>query len=108
MEQIKLNHWGAYNNQLEISLLRFYVRIVPYVEEDDIKCNLKVYHNGLNKLELKFSTLEESMGFTEKVISECEYIDEINEKYKELYGKNGQKIYSRGQKNKKMEYNDRR
>lgn len=96
MWRIKRNNWTVFDNQLDVSMMNFYVRINLYSEDEDIKCKLEVYYNSLKRLELSFPTLEESIGFTENVITNCESVDEIKDKYQELYNdKNNQKVMSK-------------
>ena len=86
MERISLNHWFIKENTLNISLMRFYVKIEMVDVGNEKVCALKVYDENREELLFRFNNLEEAIFFTENSISMAqnfyEIIDEYNEAYK--------------------------
>lgn len=81
MKRLELNHWFSKDNNLNISLMRFYVEI--NIEDNLFK--MKIYDSNQDKVLLNFNTLEESISFTEDIINKCHTTQEIIDKYNELY-----------------------
>ena len=81
MKRLELNHWFSKDNNLNISLMRFYVEI----NIDNNLFKMKIHDSNQNKVLLNFNTLEESISFTEDIINKCQNTQEITDKYNELY-----------------------
>lgn len=77
MESIELNHWFVDEDSLSISLMRFYVEIKICHNECDIFYILNVYEHGVKALSLDFTSLEDSVSFTEQIIKNCIIVSEI-------------------------------
>ena len=90
MERIKLNHWFIKENELSISLMRYYVMVYPISCNNQVSYVLNVMDDENNKT-LYFDTLEESVKFTEEVINSCNNIMEIINNYNDYLEK--QKVY---------------
>ena len=90
MERIKLNHWYIKENELSISLMRYYVMVYPISCNNQVSYVLNVMDDENNKT-LYFDTLEESVKFTEEVINSCNNITEITNNYNDYLEK--QKVY---------------
>ena len=90
MERIKLNHWFIKENELSISLMRYYVMVYPISCNNQVSYVLNVMDDENNKT-LYFDTLEESVKFTEEVINNCNNIMEIINNYNDYLEK--QKVY---------------
>ena len=92
MVQINLDHWFIKNNELSISLIRYYVSIELVFSENDINALLMVTKGeGENRHYLSFLSLEDAIIFTEDVINKCNNIDEIINIYSEEYSQKCQK-----------------
>ncbi len=81
MGYIKLNHWFINNNELSISLLRFYVRINIMSNDNNIYFKLTVINSLMEKNTLYFDSLEEAISFTENTISNSIDFESINNVY---------------------------
>ena len=81
MGYIKLNHWFINNNELSISLLRFYVRINIMSNDNNIYFKLTVINSLMKKNTLYFDSLEEAISFTENTISNSIDFESINNVY---------------------------
>lgn len=90
MHSIKLDHWYINDNNLSISLMRFYVGIKCIIEDNKVVYNLELINSeiGLKKL-FRFSCLEDAIFFTEEVIRKCQTFEEVNEEYNNMYESNG-------------------
>ena len=84
MNKIKLNHWFLNDNELTISLMRFFVKIQILMNDEFIYYQLVVKSED-DSLTFNFYSLEDAVCFCEKVISQCKNKDEIVDKYKELF-----------------------
>ena len=84
MNTIKKDHWFIHNNQLTISLMRFYVEISMINDSNYIYFLLRVVNTEQKPKEISFmfDSLEESIAFTEEVVDECKTFDEIIKNYR--------------------------
>ena len=80
MSRINLNHWFTKGNNLTISLMRYYVIIVPIPFNNVISYVLNVMDDENNKT-FYFDTLEESIKFTEEVINNSNNIQQMIDEY---------------------------
>ena len=81
MKIMDLNHWFIEKNELDISLMRYYVKVKPLVYEDDLSYQLEVYYDSKRDLVLNFSSLEDGVAFTEDTINKCSSTKEIFDEY---------------------------
>ena len=81
MGRIEKDHWFVKGNELSISLMRFYVKIKQDSKSESYI--LKIGNNMMEELKIKFSTLEESIYFTENYITISNNLNDILEKKKE-------------------------
>ncbi len=81
MERINLNHWSVRENNLLISLMRFCVNI----EINNKNIKLTVINGDRQELLFNFNNLEEAIVFTENIINNSKTLEEISDKYNELY-----------------------
>ncbi len=82
MNMIKKDHWYINDNELAITLMRYYVSIMLVNDEGDISFKLTVAGGaGSKEMNLSFSNLEDAIVFTEDVISQCKSFDEIKKVY---------------------------
>ena len=88
MGMIKLNHWYARENQLCISLMKYYVSIDMVLSNDEIFFKLEVIDSERKELCLCFNSLEEAISFTEDVVNKNYSItfNDMERAYKEQYG----------------------
>ena len=80
MERIKLNHWFIKENELSISLMRYYVMVYPILCNNQVSYVLNVMDDENNKT-FYFDTLEESVKFTEDVINNSNNIQQMIDEY---------------------------
>ena len=80
MSRINLNHWFTEGNNLSISLMRYYVIIVPIPFNNVISYVLNVMDDENNKT-FYFDTIEESIKFTEEVINNSNNIQQMIDEY---------------------------
>ena len=81
MEVIELNHWFAADNELSISLMRYFVKISICQNNKFIFYRLEVFEKGRVALVLNFYSLSDAIHFTEKIIQKCTEISEIVQQY---------------------------
>ena len=74
-----VSHWYIMNNVRSISLLKYYVKIIPI--EYDNSYELTVYDREDNFCSFVFNDENDAIRFTEDVINDCENLDEIVLKY---------------------------
>ena len=97
MRRLELNHWNIKDNELSISLMRFYTSIKICKNDQFIFYNLFVKDNEDKTLSFNFYTLEDAILFTEKIIYLSHDTNEVLEKYillfenKEFNGPNSNK-----------------
>ena len=80
---MKFNHWSIDDNELHISLMRFYVKIIPTIMENNLTYQLLAIH-GEDSLCIGFDDLASAVCFTEDVISNEWTINDVLLKYQEL------------------------
>ena len=81
MEKIELNHWFATDNELSISLMRYFVKINICQNNKFIFYRLEVFDEGKVTLVFNFYSLSDAIHFTEKIIQKCTEIPEIVQQY---------------------------
>lgn len=81
MSRIELNHWYMKENELLISLMRFYVKIKILKNDKTIYYQLLVKESEGKDLTFNFYTIEDAISFTEQTINKCQNTDEVFEKY---------------------------
>lgn len=101
MSRIELNHWYIKDNELSISLMRFYTKIKILKNDQTIYYQLYVKENEDKELTFNFYTIEAAILFTERIVAESHDTNEILEKYISLYEEN-EKFKSLYSKKKKM------
>ncbi len=87
MKRIDYDHWFIKNNELTISLMRFYIKINILKNEDRVFYRLSVFEDNIEKLVFNFYNFEEAISFTENEISKCNTCNEILEIYKNYFEK---------------------
>ena len=93
MNMIKNDHWFIHENELAISLMRFYVSIKLIDDDGKNVFLLRVSKGNAEKeISLKFDSLEDAIVFAEDVVDRCFTFDIIKEIYYDtLYDK--KKVY---------------
>jgi len=81
MEVIELNHWFVTDNELLISLMRYFVKINICQNNKFIFYRLEVFEEGKVALVFNFDSLSDAIHFTEKIIQNCTEISEIVHQY---------------------------
>ena len=83
MDRINMDHWFVNDNELAISLMRFYVGIKICSENDDIYCIARVVNaeSDIKEISFKFLSLEEAITFTENTVAKCFTFEEVRNKY---------------------------
>ena len=81
MEKIELNHWYVKENELSISLMKFYVNIKISKNDEFIYYQLSIIENSNTELVFNFYTIEDAISFTEQVVANSFDINEVREKY---------------------------
>ncbi len=94
MGKIELNYWFVNENALSISLMHFFVRIVPKIDSN-IAYGLEVIDEKRENRILYFKTLEDAMNFTEEIVSKCWKLAEVINNYNDNYLNNKTKILKR-------------
>lgn len=85
MRRVILNHWLVDKNELQISLMNFYVTIKPYVDNDVLYYRLHVVDNNNDNKTYYFSKIEDAISFTEDDINNCYSFDDVKESYQVRY-----------------------
>lgn len=82
MKIIKRNNWFINDNELVISLMRFYVSI-SIIYDNNLVFNVRVVNSDTEIKEMKFafSTLEDAIVFTEEVVSKCFNFEDVERGY---------------------------
>ena len=100
MNRIELNHWYMKENELSISLMRFYTKIKILKNDQTIYYQLYVKGNKDKDLIFNFYTIEDAILFTEQVIAKSRDTDEVLEKYVSMF--ENEKFKNPYSKKKKM------
>ena len=87
MERMILDHWFVGRDELEISLMNFYVNIKIRSILDDLVFDVKIINGNMEYILLTFNGLGEAVSFTENVVRHCYDFDEILEVYNEYLDK---------------------
>lgn len=93
MRRFKLNHWFINDNQLSISLMRYYVDIDMTVDDDDTSVILRVVDSNRKELFFDFDSMETAVAFTEAVIDKCSTYNDIEEAYNKYYSEDMPKTF---------------
>ena len=94
MKKIALNHWLVVDNELSISLMRYFVKINICLNNEFIFYRLEVFKENRIILVFKFYTLSDAIQFTEEIIKESIETSEIVEQYNNRF-KNGKYTQTR-------------
>lgn len=86
MKGITLDHWYVEENELRISLMRFYVQIKVLKNEKTVYYQLFVKDSDDRELTINFYALEDAISFTEQVVNKSEDSNEVLEKYTLMFG----------------------
>lgn len=105
MEVIELNHWFAADNELSISLMRYFVKISICQNNKFIFYRLEVFEEGRVALVLNFYSLSDAIHFTEKIIRKCTEISEIVQQYISRFQKGEFNQTIKNEKNKVRKLN---
>jgi hypothetical protein len=81
MGRIELNHWFVKDNELSISLMRYFVKISICQNNNFIFYRLEIFKEGKVVLVFNFYSLSDAIYFTERIIQKCTEISEIIEQY---------------------------
>ena len=100
MSRIELNHWYMKENELSISLMRFYTKIKILKNDQTIYYQLYVKGNEDKELTFNFYTIEDAILFTEQTIAKSHDTNEILQKYISMF--KNEKFKSSYSKKKKM------
>ena len=84
-----LNHWFIDNNEISITLMRYYANIKILVENGDLCYKLRVFGDTRVATDFIFETIENAITFVEDVVNKDYSItlDDIKKIYDEQYGK---------------------
>ena len=85
MSRIELNHWYIKDNELSISLMKFYTKIKILKNDQTIYYQLYVKGNEDKELTFNFYTIEDAILFTERIVAESHDTNEILEKYISMF-----------------------
>ena len=81
MEVIELNHWFVADNELSISLMRYFVKINICQNNKYIFYRLEVFEEGKVAVVFNFYSLSDAIHFTENIIQKCTEISDIVQQY---------------------------
>ena len=81
MGRIELNHWFATDNELSISLMRYFVKINICQNNKILFYHLEVSEESKVALVFNFYSLSDAIQFTEEIIGKCTKTTEIVEQY---------------------------
>ena len=81
MRKIELNHWFVEDNELSISLMRYFVKISICQNDKFIFYRLEVFKESKSALTFNFYSLSDAIKFTEEIIQKCTKTSEIVEEY---------------------------
>ncbi|MBQ6546607.1 MAG: hypothetical protein IJL74_01245 [Bacilli bacterium] len=85
MGRFQLGHWSVYDNELRISLMRFFVSISIGQDENVTVFDLRVIDSNRTQFLFLFDTLEEAVCFTEEKIYNASSIYDVIDMYNELF-----------------------
>lgn len=85
MNKIELNHWYMNENELSISLMRFYTKIKILKNNQTVYYQLYINGKDNKELTLNFYTIEDAILFTEQIIAKSCNTNEILEKYNLMF-----------------------
>ena len=97
MERIDSNGWFIKENEMSRALMRFHVRIRPFIEKGKLMALLTVNDGNMSTLVFRFDNMEEAISFIMNSINACKELVEIPEKHREFLeakkDKPKQKVY---------------
>ena len=97
MARMNLDHWFISEDQLSISLMRFYVSIDLVNKLDKKTAVLRVSEgSGGQDIWLSFNTIEEAVVFTENTVNKCVTLQEVLEGYKNVIAKQAEQSNKKG------------
>ena len=85
MKKIELNHWFVGDNELGISLMRYFVKVSICKNDNFIYYPLEVYQDSKSILRFNFYSIGDAISFTENEIKKSETKEEILKNYEEKY-----------------------
>ena len=85
MKKFLLNHWYIKENELLISLTRFFAKIKILNNNETIYFKLFINDGENKEVVLNFYTIEDVVFFTEQIVNKCININEIYEKYNLMF-----------------------
>ncbi len=85
MGRMRLNHWFVNKNDLNISLMRFFVRIKRIISNKADYSLLEVIDGNRDSDIFGFPSIEDAVNFTENEIVESHNLEEVQEKYNSNY-----------------------
>ena len=95
MGRMKLNHWFVDKNDLNISLMRFFIKIKRIINNKADYSILEVIDGNRESDIFGFPSIEEAVSFTENEIVESKNLLEIQEKYNSNYSKDKNSVLRR-------------
>ena len=81
MKKIELNHWFVEDNELKISLMRYFIKISICQNNESIFYRLEVIKKSKTSLIFNFYSLSDAIRFTEETVKKCTKTSEIVEEY---------------------------
>ena len=88
MKSLELNRWYAGEDEICISLLRYYVDITICKNDEFIFYRLRVIDEDRKELIFNFYSLEDAVRFTEDTINKCITSEEIINSYDKQFKNN--------------------
>jgi hypothetical protein len=85
MKIIELNHWFVIDNELSISLKKFFVRINILKNDKFIFYKMTINNETQEELVFNFYSLEDAILFTEKVVANSNSNNEIVNYYYDMF-----------------------
>ena len=85
MGRMNLNHWFTGDDNLSISLMRFFVRIKILKNSKNVFYQMTVIDSEKKELVFNFYSLEDAVSFTENTINHCHDYKEVVDQYVEMF-----------------------
>ena len=81
--RIEKNHWFVRGNELSISSMSFFIRIVPVIHDDRISTCLIVKDDSMNEIMGSFDNYEKAIDFAENYVYMSDSLDSVKKSYDE-------------------------
>ena len=81
MRKMELDHYYLTNNEIDISLSRYFVNVKLFIDDEETHFLLTIINNDQEELIFRFDTLEDTISFIEDIVYRSKDFFEIIEGY---------------------------